>query len=64
MIMLNKEIEDTMKIVKSLEESDLLIKDVSETFKNEAEEQKVDFSEFYYVHQMQVYQEICQLVKE
>ena len=53
-----------MKILKSLEESDLLIKDVSETFKNEAEEQKVDFSEFYYVHQMQVYQEICQLVKE
>ena len=39
-----------MKILKSLEESDLLIKDVSETSKNEAEEQKVDFSEFYYVH--------------
>ena len=50
MIMLNKEIEDIMKIVKYLEESDLLIKDVSETFKNEAEEQKVDFSKFYYVH--------------
>ena len=29
---------DTMKIVKSLEESGLLIKDVSETIKNEAEE--------------------------
>ena len=36
-----------MKIVKSLEESDLLMKGVSETFKNEAEEQKVDFSKFY-----------------
>ena len=47
MIMLNKDMEGIMKIVKSLEESDLLIKGVSETFKDEAEEQKVDFSKFY-----------------
>ena len=47
MIMLNKEMEGIMKIVKSLEESDSLIKGVSETFENEAEEQKVDFSKFY-----------------
>ena len=32
-----------MKIVKSLEESGLLIKDVSETIKNEAKEQKAEF---------------------
>ena len=31
---------DIMKIVKSLEESGLLIKDVSETIKNEVKEQK------------------------
>ena len=32
---------DIMKIVKSLEESGLLIKDVSKTIKNEAKEQEV-----------------------
>ena len=31
---------DIMKIVKSLEESGLLIKDISETINNEAKEQK------------------------
>ena len=39
-IISNEEINDIMKIVKSLEESSLLIKDVSETVKNEAKEQK------------------------
>ena len=39
----NKEISDIMKIVKSLEESDLLIKVVSETTKNEVKEQKGGF---------------------
>ena len=34
---------DIMKIVKSLEESGLLIKTVSETIKNEAKEQKRGF---------------------
>ena len=34
---------DIMKIVKSLEESDLVIKAVSETIKNEAKEQKGGF---------------------
>ena len=33
-----------MKIVKSLGDADLLIKDVSETIKNEAKNKKVDFS--------------------
>ena len=35
--------DDIIKIVKSLEESCLLIKRVSETIKNEAEEQKAGF---------------------
>ena len=39
---------DAMKIVKSLEESGLLIKGISETIKNEGKEQKVDFSICYY----------------
>ena len=43
----NKEVNDIMKIVKSLEESGLLIKSVSGTIKNEAAEQKRGFSECY-----------------
>ena len=39
----NEEMEDIMKIVKSLEESGLLIKGISETIKNEAKEQKEGF---------------------
>ena len=35
--------DDLTKIVKSLEESGLLIKGVSQTIKNEAKEQKVGF---------------------
>ena len=38
---------DVMKINKSLEESGLFIKGVIETIKNEAKEQKEDFSECY-----------------
>ena len=36
----NEEMNDIMKIVKSLEESGLLIKGVSEAIKNEGKEQK------------------------
>ena len=43
LIMSNEEMNDIMKIVKSLEESTLLIKDVSETIQNEAKEQKDRF---------------------
>ena len=43
LIISNKEMEDIMKIVKSLEASGLLIKDVGETIKNEAKEQKRGF---------------------
>ena len=39
--LMNKDMNDIMKIVKSLEESGLLIKGVSKTIKNE------DFSVFY-----------------
>ena len=39
----NKEMNDMMKIVRSLEESGLLIKGVSETIKNETKEQKRGF---------------------
>ena len=40
LIISNEEINDIVKIVKSLEESSLIIKDVSKTVKNEAKEQK------------------------
>ena len=40
LIISNEEINDIMKIVNCLEESGLLIKDVGETIKNEAKEQK------------------------
>ena len=43
LIISNEERNDIMKIVKSLEESGLLIKDVSEIIKNEAKEQKGGF---------------------
>ena len=43
LIISNEEMNDIMKIVKSLEESSLLIKGVRETIKNEAKEQKVGF---------------------
>ena len=38
---------DIMKIVKSLEDSSVLIKCVSETIKNETKEKKEHFSECY-----------------
>ena len=43
LIISEEEMYDIMKIVKSLEESGLLIKGVSETIKNEAEKQKGGF---------------------
>ena len=50
LIISNEEMEDIMKIVKSLEESDLLLKGVSETIKNEAKEQKGGFLSMLKVH--------------
>ena len=46
-IISNEEINDIMKIVKSLEESALLIKGVSETVQNERKEQNGAFLECY-----------------
>ena len=43
LIISNEEMNEIMKIVKSLEESGLLIKGISETIKNEAKEQKGEF---------------------
>ena len=43
LIISNEEMEDIMKIVKSLEDSGLLIKGVRETIKNEAKEEKGEF---------------------
>ena len=45
LIISNEEMNDIVKIVKSLEESDFLIKGASQTIKNEAEEQKGKFLE-------------------
>ena len=43
LIISNEKINDIMKIVKSLEESGLLIRGISETIQNEAKEQKWGF---------------------
>ena len=43
LIISNEEIEDIMRKVKSLKESGLLIKYISEAIKNERKEQKVGF---------------------
>ena len=43
LIISNEEMNDIMKLFKSLEKSGLLIKDVSETIKNEAKQQKGEF---------------------
>ena len=42
-IISNDKMEEIMKIVKSLEDSNLLLKGVSETIQNEAKEQKAGF---------------------
>ena len=42
LIISNEEMENIMKIVKSLDKSGLLIKVVGETIKNKAKQQKVD----------------------
>ena len=43
LIISNDEMDDILKIVKSLENSDVLLKGVSETIQNEAEEQRGEF---------------------
>ena len=43
LIISNDEMEDILKIVKSLEDSGILLKGVSEAIKDEKKEQKEDF---------------------
>ena len=50
LILLNEEMNDIMKVVKSLEVSGILIKGFSKTIKNEAKNKKADFLACYYVH--------------
>ena len=50
--------EDIIKIVKSLEDSGLLLKGVSETIQNKAEERKGGFLSMLLGTQAQVYWEI------
>ena len=45
-IILKEKMNDIMRIVKSLEEPDLLIKGASERIKNEAKKQKRRFSQY------------------
>ena len=45
LIISNEKMNDIMKIVKSLEESGLLMKDISKTIKNEAEEKNEAYLE-------------------
>ena len=42
-IISNEEMDDIMKVIKSLEESGLLVKSVCETIKNETKQQKGGF---------------------
>ena len=43
MIILNEEMNDIMKIIQALEDSDILLKGVTKTINNETKEQKVGF---------------------
>ena len=55
LIISNEEMNYVMKIVKSLEESGLLIKRVSETIKMKQNNKKEDFLECYYALQVLFY---------
>ena len=47
LIILNEEMNNTMKIIKSLEESGLLVKGVSKLIKMKQKNKKKDFSEYF-----------------
>ena len=47
LIILNKEMEDIMKIAKSMEESGLLVKGISEQLKLNQRNKKEDFAQYY-----------------
>ena len=50
LIISNDEIQGIIKIVKSLEDSGLLLKSVTKTIQNDIEKQKEDFLVCYWVH--------------
>ena len=63
-IISNKEMNDIMKIVRALEDSNILLKGVTKTIKIEAKEQKGGFMECYQVLQELVCKETYQQEKE
>ena len=63
LIISNKEMKHTTKIVKSLQESGLEIKDVSKTIKKSQKIKKLDFFTRYQVHQLLFNLKTCQQVK-
>ena len=48
LLIANEEMNDTMQLVKSLEESGLLINSVIQIIKNESKEQNQDLLEYYW----------------
>ena len=59
-----EEMDDIMKIVKSPEESGLLMKGVSEGVKNEAKNKNLNFAANYEAHLLLVYLGIYKQVSE
>ena len=55
LIISNDDMQDLLKIVKSLGDSGLLLDGITETLKNEVKEQKTVFLVCYSVHFVQVY---------
>ena len=55
LIILNDKMKDVIEILRSLEDSGLLLKKVSETIQNEAREQKEDLLVCSLVHWVQIY---------
>ena len=64
LIITNKEMDDIMQIVKSLGESYLLLKGVTETIKNKAKEEKHGFRSMLLGTLASSLLEVCYQVKE
>ena len=58
LIISNEKMNNIMKIIQALEDSNILLKEVTKTVQNEVKEQKGGFLSMLLVHQVQVYQEI------
>ena len=58
LILSNEEMNDTMKIIRCLEDTGLLIKGVVKQLKMKQKNEKADFFACYQVHQVLGYQEI------